>query len=249
MTAEILGRQVDPASAPIAADILPEVHQLQPRADPIRHRHQLRIPTAVEREDDAADRIGGALTVGDQFVARLIPDGDRSGIEPLVLVEGVEEVGERLDPHRGAARRVGQRHKQRMIGAACEAGLEPPPPPLQRLSRCGRRGRLVGEVVAPPSVGVDIGEILTEPGRNDPTGHGEVLVVTLRDPPAPGLGGGQIEVGRHLMEGPRGGIARVGIGVPDGNRRLDGGADHGADGFFLDARREQKPWMALPAES
>ena len=163
MLTHIVQREVDAARQAIAAHVLPEIHQLQARADAIRHGHERRIAAALERQHDPPHGIGGAAAVGDKFVAIGIPHGHTGRVERPVFLEGVEQIGKRLDREAGLTDSLGECHVDRMPGPACETRLQPLPPDCQ-IAGCLRRARrLVDQIVAPAGIGVDIGQMLPQP--------------------------------------------------------------------------------------
>jgi len=210
----VVERKIDAAGEPVAANVLPEVDELQPGADRVGHRHHLWIATALQRQHDPADGIGGTAAVAREVVAGRIPRLS------LVLLERGDQVGEGRTVEAGAADRVGEREKHRVSRPAGEAGVEFLAPCRERDSGLRRRCRFVAEVVGPAGEGVDIGEVLAELRWHEAGGDGEVLVVAAGDGPTEGLGGGEVCVRRQIGQPPRHGVAGGRLTVLRRRRRV-----------------------------
>ena len=182
MPPHVVGRQVDTACQPIAFHVLPEVDQLQSGADRVGKGHPLGVAAAFELQDDSPHGIGRAATVVEEGRAVEVA-GDR-----LILLESIEQIGKQRDREPGLPNRLGERHKNRMVGPAGEAPLESLPPGRERNDRLGWRRRLIGKVVAPAGKRIDIGEVLPQPGRHEPGGDRKVFIVPTGDAAAEGFG-------------------------------------------------------------
>lgn len=86
---KIIFGKVNTILAEIDGDILPEVGQLETRADLIRKLGKFCAPFAVDEEDESADGVGTATTV--------VEDGGKVFVTALddVLFEGAEEIEEK----------------------------------------------------------------------------------------------------------------------------------------------------------
>ena len=209
--------QVDATSQPVAADVLPEVHQLQAGADRVGKAHQFPIPAPFERQHDPAHGIGRPSAVVGEFLAGVVPRAS------LILLEGVKQVREGLALQARGPDRLRERDEHRMLRPAGEAPCELLTPRRERHEGLLRAGRLVGEIVAPAGEGVDVGEVLPEPRRHEPRRHGEVLIVPPGDGATEGLGGRQIASGRHLGKPPGHRIPPGGLILARGLTSTDGG--------------------------
>ena len=88
--AAVLLRQVDAADVEVAGHVLPEVGQLQRRADAIGQSRPLRVERLAQIQHQPADRVGGVAAVVEQLLEGLV------ALDALVLLEGREQVEERL---------------------------------------------------------------------------------------------------------------------------------------------------------
>lgn len=86
----VLDGQVDAPLPQILADVLKVFDDLQAGAHGVRAADALGGRGAGDREDEAADRIGGELAVGQQVVAGLVAR------DQLVLAVGLDEAEEGL---------------------------------------------------------------------------------------------------------------------------------------------------------
>ena len=78
----------------------------------------------------------------------------------------------------------GQGDEHGMGGPAVVAVAELRFPPVQQGQAPLRVADLVGQIVGPAAVGVDVADVLPQPARQEPAGDGEVLVVPPGQPPA-----------------------------------------------------------------
>src|SRR5882724_11910464 len=76
-----------------------------------------------------------------------------------------------------------------MRGLAVVGGSEQPLPPIEKLQRLAVCAWLIGQVVRPAAIRIDIAQMLIKAPRKEAADDGEVLVVRLSEPPAvrPGI--------------------------------------------------------------
>src|SRR5207249_3967497 len=105
---EILLRQVDAAAVEVARHVLPEVGQLERRADVVGAALARGVAMAEEREHEPPDGIGRAAAVAEQVGE----GGEATGLAGGVATERLEEVAEVLvvRARDAGAVRVGGRH-------------------------------------------------------------------------------------------------------------------------------------------
>src|SRR5581483_1425064 len=177
---EVLVRNVRAAAGMVAGDVLPEVRQLERRADVVAPRLALRVPVAEEREDEAPDRVRRAPAVAEDVV-----EGREAGrLAGRVATEGLEQVAERVDGQVAPPDRLAERAEDGIARSARIRGaaLEPRGVDGEPLGP-SRRRPLVGQVVAAAREGVERGEVVAEAPRQEPRPDGEVLVVAACDAP------------------------------------------------------------------
>ena len=107
-------RDVEAAAGDVDSEVLPEVRQLQRRADRVRLLQRFPAVNAVKVEQQAANRIRRAPAVVEQFGAVSV------GVLHDILLERAQEVGERRDREAVQGDRLGERTKtspQRSEGA------------------------------------------------------------------------------------------------------------------------------------
>ena len=170
---QVFRRHVHAVLPPVDRHVLPEVGQLQARADGVARAHVGGRVRAVQREQDAAHRIGRApAVVGQVVVGRVAADGD-------VLPERRHEVVERGERQRVLPDRGGQRRKRRRVG-------RPPGRDLVERRVVGgkggeplrrRRVALVGDVVRRAGEPVDRHDRGAQARRHKPGRHGKVFVM------------------------------------------------------------------------
>ena len=241
MLLHIVAGKIDAASEAIAADILPEVHQLQARADGIRHRDERRITAALQRQHDPPHGIGGVAAVGHERVAIGIPHGRAGRVERPVFLECIEQMGKWLDREAGLTDGFGKCHVDRMPGPAREALFQSLPPGREIAGGLRGAGRLVGEIVAPPRIGIDIGQVLPQPWRHEPRGHGEVLIVPAGHVAAEALRGGEVAGRGDGRTMPRRRVASGGLRWLHGHRHHRLYAVFAEEGLFFTGRAESLP--------
>ena len=169
-------RHVDAAARCVAADVLPEIRELERAADRVGARERDRVVDAVKVKQQAADRVGRAATVVEQpravGVAGLHGVG-REGVEQVrekrgrqtVSCDGAGQRSEHLGP---AGRRRGSRGDGEQVGAERgEVG--------DARFRC--RIAFVGDVVGRAREAVDRADRRTQLRRAEPGGNRELLVM------------------------------------------------------------------------
>ena len=176
-------RQIDPPPGPVQGHVLAEVGQLQPGADRVGQPRPGLIVASPEVKDQAADGVGRVAAIVEHLVGRLV------AIDLLVLPEGRQEIDERVGRDRELADRLGQGDEHRMARLALVAFAKLTLPPVQQGQALPGIAGLVGQVVGPAAVGVDVVEVLPQLAGEQQAGDGEVLVMPLGQPPAiaPGL--------------------------------------------------------------
>ena len=120
-----VGWQIDPAQGPVTAYVLPEIGQLQSRANGIRPPIAHQVGSPENPQHQTPHRIGRATTILQQLVQ------GRMVHHHLVALEGIDEVVERLEGERHFFDGRPQRHKDRMGRTMTRLGkgvqLGPPP--------------------------------------------------------------------------------------------------------------------------
>src|SRR5207244_11853507 len=136
----VIARQVDAALVEVDRQILPEVRQLQRRADVVGTRLPLGIAIAEQRQHQVPDRIGGMYAIVEEVVER------REAGKPYVHAKRGEEAAKRLDRYGELTHGLGERNEDRMPRLIGVAGVELALPVVERGERA-RGGRFfVGEV-------------------------------------------------------------------------------------------------------
>ena len=105
MGSRVAQGDVAPPARHIHAQVLPEVDELQGRADLVGHRDEARIPYALEVQQQSANGIGGSAAVVQQLGAAGV-----HGVEH-VLFEGIQKI-------------VEQRFRQHVTGMGLPQGPE-----------------------------------------------------------------------------------------------------------------------------
>lgn len=124
--------EIDAACKTIPRDVLPEVDELEPSADRIRHASKACVVAALERQHDPPYGIRRPPAVVHQLGARGVASLH------LVLLEGIDQVGKGFVSQRGLADRFRKRDKDRMARPASEALVEAVPPCGQSRGGLGR---------------------------------------------------------------------------------------------------------------
>src|SRR5262249_37245815 len=88
---EVLERHVEPPARQVDGEVLPEVRELESRADVVREGVERRVAMAEQAEDEPADRIRGAAAVA----AQVFEGRERAELD--VAAERGQEVPQRLD--------------------------------------------------------------------------------------------------------------------------------------------------------
>ena len=180
VTLQVVRRQVVAAAHHVDAHVLPEVDQLQRGADRVAALLRCAVVDAIKVQQQAADRIGTAPAVVQQFG----PVGIAGGVAALVhvLFEGGQQVGQGAQRQLEVAHRAAQGNEDAgpaaAVGAAAEAGVEVCAvggEVGQALCRVGRA--FVGDVVGSASKAVDRGNRRPQARGAKPGGDGEIFVV------------------------------------------------------------------------
>ena len=95
----------------------------------------------------------------------------------LVLAEGDQQIGKFVFRNVELLYCFRQRHKNRVAGIACVAGIELRLPFIEQGERCARVSNFVAEIVGDTAIGIHIQEILTQVFGEKPGGYGEIFVV------------------------------------------------------------------------
>jgi hypothetical protein len=136
---------------------LPEIRELQRGANMVGQCRPPGIVRLAEIQHQSADRIGRISAVVQQLIVAVI------SLDPLVLLEGTQQIKERLrwdgEPPNGRH----QRDHHRMRGLPIVAAEEFSPPPGEQTERFFTSGRLVGEVVGPAAISVNGMEVPEQP--------------------------------------------------------------------------------------
>ena len=123
---QVFGRQVVAATHDVEADVLPEVDQLQGRADSIALRLRRCVADAIQMKQQPADRVGAAPAIVKQFpaacIARAVAAADH------VLFKSRQQVPQRPLRQHEVADRAAQWNENAgptaAVGPAGEAGIE-----------------------------------------------------------------------------------------------------------------------------
>src|SRR5947199_4469006 len=113
-TREVLLRQVNAPTVEVARHVLPEVRQLERRADVVRAALARGVAMAEEREHEPADGVGRAAAVAEQVGE----GGEATGLAGGVAAERLEEVVEGLERQRAGGDRVAERQEDGIAGGA-----------------------------------------------------------------------------------------------------------------------------------
>ena len=168
---QVLLRQVDATLAPVDGDVLPEVGELQAGADGVRPRHRLLVAAAVQREQQAADRVGRAPAVVAQVSRTIRSAWSSRPVRTPTAGRGIARAAGCVpgSPRRGPASRWHGRSRS----------VELLPQPGQRAQPfCRRRVTLVGEVVGGAGEAIDRPDGGAQRRRRQQRCNGKVLVVT-----------------------------------------------------------------------
>ena len=189
-----LGRHVQPADPPVPAQILPEVRQLQRRAQRVRRSVQSIVTVAGDPQHQTAHRIGRAATV----VEDVAPRGVAGRHD--ILTERAHEIVEQRDRKAERSDRVADGHQDSLVAVvgpvvgtvASDAGSRQPVvvvlahaarcrpslPALElRPPRVRTRGAFVGDVVGHAGERIERRDVGPHRRRQQVRGHREILVV------------------------------------------------------------------------
>ena len=174
---EHIQRQIDAILFQIHDHILPEIGELQRRASGVGKRLPLRVAIAAQPQHQAAHRIRRIAAVVEQLLEVAIA---RDG---LILLEGLDQIVERLD--RQVVLRDGrpQRHEHRMLARARVHRLQFAAPPGEQAQALLRIADLVAQIVRPAAERIDVVEILMQALGQQEADDVEILVV-MRGQPA-----------------------------------------------------------------
>ena len=164
-------RQIDAAHFVVACHVLPEIGQLQARADRVRQLRPLARMALAQVENQPADRVGRVAAVVGQLGQIVV------AADPLILTKGHQKIDERVDRNVKPPDGLRQGDKNRVPDLARIAIAELFFPPVQQCKAFLRFARLVGQVIGPAAVGIDVIKMLPQPSRQEPTDDSEVLVV------------------------------------------------------------------------
>jgi len=196
----VVGGEVDAvAFEDVAADILPEVDELESGAGVVAEALSGFVTVAAHVEDDAADGVSAFGAVVEELGEVLVAG------EGLVLFEGAEEVVEGLEGDIVAGDGVGEGGEDGGVRVSGEAGQELGAELLEELEGFGAVGDFVAEVIGDAAEGVDVAEILAEVLGEEDGDDAEVFIVGVGEGAGVGFGGGEIGDG---FEGGAEGIGR-----------------------------------------
>ena len=203
---QVLQGQVDPAFYQVHPDVLPEVGQLERGTRSVGQDLAFSVPVAAQIEHEMAHRIGRVPTVFEHIRVGPVTRYD------LVLPERGQQVSKRGYGYLETVDRLPECDEYRMPGAAVVTGLQLGVPPFEQFQGQAGIAGLVGEVVGPPAVGVDMVEMPPQRGGQEPGNDDEILVVLASEATAVPGGGRQ-------------------RGVADAGQRVEGEVIEPAHGF------------------
>src|SRR5690348_1580180 len=178
-------RDVDAALLEVAADVLPEVRELQRGASGVGERLTLGVAVAEEIEHEAADRIRGVAAISDDIVPGFV------AMNGLVLTKSAKQIAERLDRNFELARGRGKGHQNRMGGRAAEGALDFLVPGIEKLGGAPGVGDFVAKIVGPAAVSIDIVEMPVKARRKQPGNDAKIFVMMRGEPARVALRFGQ----------------------------------------------------------
>src|SRR5439155_9067992 len=120
------------------------------------------------------DRVGAAAAVIDELLEGVIAR------DALVLLEGVDEIEERVDGDLMAIDRLPQRPINGAARAPAVAVAQLGAELIEILERLLDVVNLIAQIIGDATEGVDVAEILSQPLRQEQGNDGEVFVMRLR---------------------------------------------------------------------
>ena len=193
----ILGGKIDAVDVGITSNILPEVGELQSRADRIRPLGVPFAELAADVKHQSADRVGTASAVIAELIERVV------SLNPLILLEGGDQILERLPGDLAFLDRLLQCDKHGMPGGTGVAISQFAPPPVQEFQRSFGSLDFIPQIIRPAAEGIDAVEVLMKLFGKQPGDDGEVFVVDFGELGAVGLGLGERDrEGRNCLRPP-----------------------------------------------
>lgn len=176
---KIVERDVDAVALDeVAADILPEVGELESGADVVGEAEEIGLcfwRVAVEHQDDAADGIRAAGAVIEQLIPGFVAS------DALILLEGEDEVFERRERKRLGADGVAELFENGMVRIPCGAEAEFLASEFEEAEGAVMRGFAdalgIGKIVDEAAVVVDSREMGAEIGGDERAEDGEVFLI------------------------------------------------------------------------
>jgi hypothetical protein len=155
----------------IAADVLPEIRQLQRGAGVVGEALALLVAIPADIEDETPDGIGAAAAIIGELLERIVAR------DALVLLEGVDQIEERLD---GDVMAVDGLVEREVDGAGRIAGvtvMQLASEAVEKLERLLDVVNFIAQIVRDSAEGVDVAEILSQALRQEQGDDGEILVM------------------------------------------------------------------------
>src|SRR5581483_1793537 len=131
--------------------------------------------------------VGGIATVAEQLLKGLV------ALDELVLLESKQKVEKRLGRNLELANRLAQGDGHRVPWPAFIAAEQLGPPPAEQFEGAFTAAGLVGEIVGPAAVGVNVMKVPQQPPRQQDRRDREVFVMGPRQPATVRLGFGARE--------------------------------------------------------
>ena len=188
--ADIIQRHIEAIALPVAPDILPEVRQLQRRAERIGRFIQATIGVPRDSQHEASHRVRGSAAVIEHAVPGLV------AVRRDILTKRAEQILEQADRKIAGANRGahGEKHLIRRIALRnLDTRVQPivpivqQPPPLLR-----RPASFVCEIVGGAGKRVERRDVRPHRRRQQSGRHGKIFVVGARQPFAGRVGGAQL---------------------------------------------------------
>ncbi len=184
---DVLERHVQSSQPPVAADVLPEVRQLQRRAQRVGGPVELLIVVARNPQHETAHRVCRSPAVVEHVVPRLVP------VRRDILTKRAEQILEELHRKVARANRLSNREKYligRIAGFGLYTRVQPVLPIVQQPQALnGRPTALVGKVIRRARKRIERRHVRAHGGGQQPRRNREILVVRARHPLARSIGG------------------------------------------------------------
>ncbi len=140
----------------------------------VRQRRPLHVERPAQVEHEPANRVGRTAAVAEQILEGVV------ALDELVLLEGGEQVEERLGRNVKSADGVAQGDEDGMVRLAVVTAAQLLTPPAEQGQGARSAAGLIRQIVGPAAVGVDGVEMTDQGTRQQDRGDGEVFVVGPR---------------------------------------------------------------------